>query len=201
MNKLKFLLAWFILLGPLGCDDDGKATIDVIKNRIGNQIQNLVGKGDIAVQKYENKIEEVRGNLVKMKKSRMKFEGKLRKKQTQLAIAEASEDSSPEKIALLKGTIQEMEKFLEQVGQAEIKIGDTLKKLIDNLELVKLKVATLEAKREMLEAMRDLQQYTSTNFEGEVSSLGSGMESTLDDMQDDIYEIEAELEIEKLLAE
>jgi phage shock protein A len=200
MNKLKFLLPFLLLLAPLGCGDEGRATVDVVKNRISNSIQGFVGKGEIAIQKYKNKIQEVRDNLINVKKLRMKFEGKLRGKKTQLAIAESSEDSSPERISALKTTIQDMESLLEQVRLAETKIGETLKKLVANLDIVKLKVEALEAKRDMLDAMRTVQQYSNTGFEGDINNIGADMESTLGEMQDDIFEIEAELEIEKELA-
>ncbi|RKZ91089.1 MAG: hypothetical protein DRR19_08160 [Candidatus Parabeggiatoa sp. nov. 1] len=198
MNKLKLLLPFFILLLPLGCGEDGRATVDVIKKRITNQIQDLVGKGDIAIQKYENKIVEVRGNLIKVKVSRKTFEGKLQRRKNTLANMESSE-GSPEKINLLKSTVQEMEHFLEQLKAAETKLESTLRKLIDNLDLVRLKVAHLEAKRDMVDALRTIQDYSS--LEGDVDNLGGDMTSTLDGMQEEIYAIEAEIEIDNFLTQ
>ena len=198
MNKLKLLLPFFILLLPLGCSEDGRATVDVIKKRITNQIQDLVGKGDIAIQKYENKIVEVRGNLIKVKVSRKTFEGKLQRRKNTLANMESSE-GSPEKINLLKSTVQEMEHFLEQLKAAETKLESTLRKLIDNLDLVRLKVAHLEAKRDMVDALRTIQDYSS--LEGDVDNLGGDMTSTLDGMQEEIYAIEAEIEIDNFLTQ
>lgn len=198
VNKLKFwpFLVAFIVL--LGCGEDGTATIDVLKKRMTNQIQDMVGKGDIAVQKYENKIAQVKKNLVKVKVSRKTFEQKLQAKQNSLAALEKS-GTSPEKVSILKSTIQEMETFIIQIQQAETKMETTLKKLIENLDVVKLKVAAMEAKRDMLDAMQSIQQYTA--FEGQVDALGGEMDSTLEDMQKEIYAIEAELEIENLLSQ
>jgi phage shock protein A len=198
VNKLKlwpFLVAFLVLVG---CGEDGTATIDVLKNRLTNQIQDMVGKGDIAVQKYQNKIAQVKNNLIKVKVSRKTFEQKLQAKQNSVAAMEKS-GGSPEKVTILKSTVQEMENFLAQIQQAEAKMETTLKKLIENLDLVKLKVAAMEAKRDMLDAMQSIQQYTT--FEGEVDALGGEMDSTLEDMQKEIYAIEAELEIENLLSE
>ena len=92
-----------------------------------------------------------------------------------------------------------METFLQQIQTAETKLEQMLRALIDNMDLVKLKVEALEAKRVMLDAMRTVDQYT--NFEGEIDSLGGDMDSTLEDMQKEVYAIEAELEIETLLSE
>jgi len=198
MNKLKFLPLFFILLIPLGCGEDGVAAIDVVKKRITNQIQGLIGKGDIAVQKYENKINKVRDNLIKVKVSRKSFERKIEARKTSLASHER-QGASEEKLELLTNTIQEMETFLQQVKMAESKLEKTLKKLIDNLDLVKIKVAALEAKRDMLDAMRTIQQYG--DIEVDVDEIGGNMDNTLEEMQKEIYAIEAEIEIDNLLTQ
>jgi phage shock protein A len=198
MNKLKWLPLVFMVFTPLGCGDEGMATIDVLKKRVTGQIQDLVGKGDIAVQKYENKIKEVRSNLIKVKVSHKTFEQKLAAKKASRTALENS-GASPQKLAILDSTIQEMERFLKQLKGAETKLEETLVKLIDNLDLVKLKVAHLEAKRDMLDAMRTIQQYS--NIEEDVDGIGGNIDNTLDEMQQDIYTIEAELEIENLLVQ
>ncbi|KHD06524.1 hypothetical protein PN36_12045 [Candidatus Thiomargarita nelsonii] len=198
MNKLKFLPLIFILLIPLGCGEEGVAAIDVVKKRITNQIQGFIGKGDIAIQKYENKIGKVRDNLIKVKVSRKSFEQKLETRKTSLASYE-QKGASEAKIELLTNTIQEMETFLQQVQTAESKLEKMLKKLIDNLDLVKIKVAALEAKRDMLDAMRTIQEYS--NIEGDVDDLGGNMDNTLEEMQKEIYAIEAEIEIDNLLSQ
>ncbi len=190
-NNLKFLLLLIVMLAPIGCGDDGIATVDVLKKRITNQIQSLVGKGDIAIQKYKNKIVEVRQNLVKVKVSRKTFERKLKAKKAQLAALEKSEGSEA-KITILTNIVQEMEDFLQQLSAAEEKLGNTYNTLVANLDIVKLKVAALEAKRDMLDAMRSIQEYT--NFEGDIDSIGGDMESTFEEMQRE-DEIEAEIEV------
>ncbi len=197
-NNLKFLLLLIVMLAPIGCGDDGIATVDVLKKRITNQIQSLVGKGDIAIQKYKNKIVEVRQNLVKVKVSRKTFERKLKAKKAQLAALEKSEGSEA-KITILTNIVQEMEDFLQQLSAAEEKLGNTYNTLVANLDIVKLKVAALEAKRDMLDAMRSIQEYT--NFEGDIDSIGGDMESTFEEMQKEVYEIEAEIEVENLLSQ
>ena len=183
---------------PLGCNEEGRATVDVVKNRISNQIQNWVGKGDIAIQKYENKIKDVRQSLIKVKVSRKTFEQKWQAKKNQLAsLEEDTSGKSEVKITILENTVQEMETFLQQLSVAETKLEDTLRTLIENLDVVKLKVAALEARRDMLDAMQTVQQYT--NFEGEIDGIGGDMDNTLEQMQQEIYAIEAEIEVEKLL--
>lgn len=196
MNNLKFLFLAIILLVPLGCGEDGTAAVDVVKKRITNQIQGLIGKGDIAIQKYENKIAQVKDSLIKVKVSRKSFERKLEARKASLA-SKIRAGASEKHIAILKNTIQEMETFLEQVRVAEEKLLKTYRQLKDNLDIVKMKVAALEAKRDMLDALRTIQQYS--NIEGEIENVG--MDSTFENMQKEIDAIEAEIEIDTLLTQ
>ncbi len=197
MNNLKFLFLAIILLAPLGgCGEDGVAAVDVVKKRITNQIQGLIGKGDIAIQKYENKISQVKDSLIKVKVSRKSFERKLEARKASLASKESS-GASEENKAILRNTIAEMETFLKQVRVAEDKLLKTYRKLKDNLDIVKIKVAALEAKRDMLDALRTIQQYS--NIEGDIDNVG--MDSTFDNMQKEIDAIEAEIEIDNLLTQ
>ena len=196
MNKIKFLFLAIILLIPYGCSEDGTAAVDVVKKRITNQIQSLIGKGDIAIQKYENKIAQVKDSLIKVKVSRKSFERKLEARKAYLD-SKIKAGASEQQVAILQNTITEMEKFLEQVRVAEKKLLKTYRQLKDNLDIVKMKVAALEAKRDMLDALRTIQQYS--NIEGEINNLD--MDSTFENMQKEIDAIEAEIEIDTLLTQ
>jgi phage shock protein A len=196
MNKLKFLLLFTVFLLPLGCGEDGKATVDVVKKRIANQIQDMVGKGDIAIQKYDNKIIEVKNKLIKVKVSYKTFEKQVQAKKASLAKLENS-GGSEARINLVKKTIQEMETFLQQLQVAETKLLETLQKMKENRELMVLKVKSLEAKRDMLDAIRTVQEYSS--IETDVGNIGGNIDNTIEEMQKEIYAIEAEIEIENVL--
>ena len=194
MNKFLPLL---ILVALLGCDEDGTATIDVVKKRVNNQIQTLVGKGDIALQKYDNKIKKVKTDLVKVKVSRKTFEQKLAGKKNSLASLETNPQENQQQISLLNTTIQQMETLLQQISTAETKLVEAFTTLTNNRDLVKAKIDALQAKRDMLEAMRTVQEYDT--FEGDLENLGGDMENTFESMQKEIYAIEAEIEVENLL--
>jgi len=194
MNKLKFILPFIVLLAPLGCGEEGRATIDVIKNRITDQIQNSIGKGDIAIQKYDNKIVEIKTNLIKVKTSHKTFERKLKARKASLVKLEDS-GGSETKIRLLESTVLEMETFLEQIQIAETKLFETYRKLKDDRELMVLQIKALEAKRDMLDAMRSAQQYTDMG-----DDIGL-IDNTIEDMQQEVDAIESEMEIDKLLRE
>ncbi len=196
MNKLKFLLLFTVFLLPLGCGEEGKATIDVVKKRIANQIQDMVGKGDIAIQKYDNKISEVRSKLIKVKVSYKTFEKQVKAKKASLANLENS-GGSEARINLVKKTTQEMENFLQQLQVAEAKLLETLQRMKENRELMVLKIKSLEAKRDMLDAMRTVQEYSS--IETDVGNIGGNIDNTIEEMQKEIYAIEAEIEIENVL--
>ncbi len=196
MNKLKLLLPFVVLLMPLGCSEDTGAMIDVMKDRISNRITDMVGRGDVALKKYDNKLIDVKNKLIRVTVSGKTFEQKLQTKKASLATLEQS-GGSEAKISILKSTVQDMEVFLQQIQVAKTQLAETLIKLKENRDLVALKISALEAKRDMLDAMRTMQQYTNieTNIDAE------GFDNTIDEMQKEIHTIEAELEVEQLLAQ
>ncbi|MDM8568400.1 hypothetical protein QUF50_02575 [Thiotrichales bacterium HSG1] len=194
MNKYLPLL---FVLTLFGCNEDGVATIDVVKQRIGDQIQTLVGKGDIALQKYDNKIKKVKSDLIKVKVSHKTFEQKLQQKKNSLANLETDPQKNQQRIDLLKSTVQQMESLLLQIKNAEEKLQNAFVTLTNNRSLVKAKIETLQAKLDMMDAIRTVQEYNT--FEGDLTNLGGDMESTFDSMQKEIYAMEAEIEVENLL--
>ena len=168
--NLKLLLLPFILLMPLGCGEDGNATVDVLKDRMNKRIQGWVGKGDIVIKKYDNKINTTKRNLIKVKVSHETFKRKLASRQYALAKME-KEGADEQKILILKEMIQQMESFLLQITEAEEKLRNALRTLIDNRDLVKLKVAALEAQQDMLKALQGIQEYTNMILERIVNDL------------------------------
>ena len=196
MNKLKLLLPFVVLLMPLGCSEETGAMIDVMKDRISNRITDMVGRGDVALKKYDNKLIDVKNKLIRVTVSGKTFEQKLQARKASLATLEQS-GGSEARISLLKSTVQDMEVFLKQIQLAKTKLAETLIKLKENRELVALKISALQAKRDMLDAMRTMQQYT--NIETKIDA--EGFDNTIDEMQKEIHTIEAELEVEQLLAQ
>jgi len=204
MNKLKYLLIFLVLLVPLGCDEDTTASFDVVKKKVTSQIQDMIGKGDIAITKYENKIKEVKASLIKIKVARKTFEKKLQAKKNSLANREAKAENSQSeveqtKLEIVRSSVQEMGIFLKQLISTETLLEETFQKLVANLDIIKLKIENLEAKRNMLSAMRTIQEYT--NLGTNATDIGGSMDSTVADMQKDIYAIEAEIEVENLLSQ
>jgi len=196
MNKLKLLLPFVVLLMPLGCSEETGAMIDVMKDRISNRITDMVGKGDVALKKYDNKIDDVKKSLVKVTISGKTFERKLQEEKALLATLEQSGERESE-VSLLKSTIQKMEVFLQKIQAAKTQLTETLLKMRANRKLVEMKIKALEHERDMLDAMRTMQQYTNieTNIDVE------GFDNTIDEMQKEVDAIEAELEVEQLLAQ
>ncbi|MCK5718691.1 MAG: hypothetical protein KAH84_01940 [Thiomargarita sp.] len=200
MNKFNssLLILSLILFIPFGCGEDGKATVDVVKKRITDRMQSIIGKGDIAIQKYDNKIEEIKGKLIKVKVSNKTFSHKLKAKKMKLAELDNTQNSET-KIALLKDSIQDMENFLEEMTVAEQNLLSVLQKMINQRDLVKMRIETLESKRDMLDAMRTAQQYST--IEIDIENIDNHLGRTFEDMQKEVYSIEAEIEVEKLLKE
>jgi len=193
MNKITSLLASIVLISALiGCSGgEGEATIDVIKNRIIDSIQNSIGKGDIAIQKYKNRIVKAKGNLIKLKVNIKVYEQKVEEKKSSL---QKLQNADRQKI--VQSTIDDMESFLIQMKDTEVKLQNGLKKMNDNFDLIKMKISALEAKRDMLNALKSIQAYTSV--EDDISGIDSSIDSTIESIQRDIYAIEAEMEIDKM---
>jgi len=129
-----------------------------------------------------------------VKVSQKTFERKLSARKASLAKLEES-GGSEARISLLDSTIQEMETFLGQIKVAETKLFETYRQLKDDRDLMVLKIKTLEAKRDMLDAMRNVQQYT--DMETDIGLI----DNTIEDMQQEVDAIESEMEIDKLLRE
>lgn len=175
---------------------DGESTLLVVKNRLVENIQSSIGKGDIAIQKYQNEIIRIKENLIKLKVNIKVYEQKIESKKSSLTDLSTS-DNFKQKEELLAKTITEMEVFLTQMKQAETDLTAKLKKMVNNLDLIKMQIKNLETKRDIAEARKSLQNYSL--LEDNVEKIDSTISSTIESLQQDIYEIEAELELEKIL--
>lgn len=175
---------------------DGESTLLVVKNRLVENIQSSIGKGDIAIQKYQNEIIRIKENLIKLKVNIKVYEQKIESKKSSLTDLSTS-DNFKQKEELLAKTITEMEVFLTQMKEAETDLTAKLKKMVNNLDLIKMQIKNLETKRDIAEARKSLQNYSL--LEDNVEKIDSTISSTIESLQQDIYEIEAELELEKIL--
>ena len=196
MNKIISLVASLALVvAVIGFSKDGEATLDVVKNRLIDTIQTSIGKGDIAIQKYKNKIAKVKDNLIKLKVNIKVYERKIEDKKASLANLKTS-NSSKEKQEIIQNTITDMDNFLLQMKATEKKLTIGLTKMIDSLDLIKMKISALETKRDMLDALKSIQDYST--IEDDVGGINSSIDVTVNDIQKDIYAIEAEMEIDKM---
>lgn len=175
---------------------DGESTLLVVKNRLVENIQSSIGKGDIAIQKYQNEIIRIKENLIKLKVNIKVYEQKIESKKSSLTDLSTS-GNFKQKEELLAKTITEMEVFLTQMKEAETDLTAKLKKMVNNLDLIKMQIKNLETKRDIAEARKSLQNYSL--LEDNVEKIDSTISSTIESLQQDIYEIEAELELEKIL--
>jgi len=175
---------------------DGESTLLVVTNRLVENIKSSIGKGDIAIQKYQNEIIRIKENLIKLKVNIKVYEQKIESKKSSLTDLSTS-DNFKQKEELLAKTIIEMEVFLTQMKQAETDLTAKLKKMVNNLDLIKMQIKNLETKRDIAEARKSLQNYSL--LEDNVEKIDSTISSTIESLQQDIYEIEAELELEKIL--
>jgi hypothetical protein len=202
MIKAKLVPLFVIsgLLLSLNACDDTKASIDVVKKKLTGTIQDIIGKGDLAIQKYENKIESTREDLIKLKVSKRLFQEKIGRKKTQLDKLNGSTPPDPvksKKVKILGSAISDMEKMSKQLVDVEAKLENALTQMVRNLDLVKIKVEVLEAKRAMMEAIRQVEGFAA--FETDIGTIGKDVNSAIEGLKEETYKVEAEIEVNKLL--
>ena len=191
----KYLIAISLIISA--CGDTTQASFDVMKKNIENNIVEAIGKGDIAVQKYKNKIEATKDSLVQIKVNKRKFVDLVDSRRGKVQRLEDS-NGNPTKIKILKETIIEMEKGVDQLKIAEVQVEKALGKMIANLDIVRLKVELLETKKSMLQAVASSQALI--GFESDSESLGSDVESSISDLKRDEYEVQAQMEVQELVS-
>ena len=192
---LKYIVIVSFIL--VSCGDTPQASFDVMKQKIEDKIVEAIGKGDVAVQKYKNKIEETKDSLVQIKVNKRKFIDIIDSRRGKVQRLETSNGNAT-KIKILKETIVEMERGVEQLKIAEKNVEKALGKMIANLDIVRLKIDLLETKKSMLVAIASSQALV--GFETDSESLGNDVEATISDLKRDEYEVEAQMEVQEIVS-
>lgn len=202
MNTLlKLFFISFISLLIISCNESEIATMDTIKGKALDKINSVIGKGDVAIQKYKNKIESTREALVKLKVSRKMFEDQLSNKIKQLdnekQLVAKNNQSISERITLLDNIVTEMTAFLKELNNAETRVENALKQMIDNLETIKLKLDILSTKKTMIKAIQTAEQLSS--FQEPIVIIDNDVNSAIEEIKKQIYQIDAEIEVTRTI--
>lgn len=190
LSTITFITLWVSFSG-ISCSESNEATMLVLKDKITSQIQNTIGKGDIAIKKYELKIKKVKDSLIKTKVSRKLLENKIKNKEASL------DGISSERSKIIATSVDDMKVFLVQVKDAEEKLEATLKKMVVNFDLIKEKVNALEVRREMMETLATIEQYT--NIDSSIGGISTDLDKTIKSIEHDSLKLEAELEVNNVL--
>ncbi|MDD2815816.1 MAG: hypothetical protein PHP00_08765 [Thiotrichaceae bacterium] len=180
----------------LGFSGTQIAAADILRQRLGDALQQAIGKGEIAIQEYENKIQDAKDKLIRIKVARKTYQPKLQATQQELVPLEHSASAS-EKSNLVRSSFQDMSNLLTELQQAESNLADTLKKMIDNLDTVKLKISTLQTKAEMLKIQVEIQDYTKEQTDIHLND--KLLEQMTSDLTRQIYTLQAQREVESVL--
>jgi chromosome segregation ATPase len=194
----RWLIGVFILAAILGLGFGNKdiAAADVLRERLGEQLEKTIGKGDIAIKQYENNIQDVKDKLIRVKVARKTYEPKLQAKQTELAKLEDAQ-AEPERIEAARSIITPMETLLSQLQETETTLETTLKKLVANLDIVKMKIEVLESKIEMMKIQAEIENYSVQ--ESEVQAADSLLSQVIESLNQEIYTLQAQQEAERVI--
>lgn len=200
--KTIFFLITLLLTSIISaCSEQDKATLDVVKNNISEKISALVGKSEIAIQTYKNKIESTKEKLIQIKISRKIFSEKIEKRRQQLEQIRASNESGSnsisEKEKVLEAAISDMEKLSSQLSSTEQSLETTLNDMITSFDIIKLKIEVLEARKAMLIAAKSVDILPS--IENPIVGIENEVNSAISELKKGVYRVEAELEVEDLL--
>jgi len=172
------------------------ATAKELRQRLSGNIQKVIGNGNIATEKYESRIQDVKDKLIRVKVIRKNYEFKLQSKQAELTEIEKLQTTS-ERAKITYDTIQEIEKLLADVQNIEHKLETILKAMITHLDTVQLKIATLKTKLEMLKIQAEIREYA--GLESDIKLNAGWIEQATADLNQTIYTLEAQQEIEQFL--
>ncbi len=172
------------------------ATAKELRQRLSGNIQKVIGNGNIATEKYESRIQDVKDKLIRVKVIRKNYEFKLQSKQAELTEIEKLQATS-ERAKITYDTIQDIEKLLADVQNIEHKLETILKTMITHLDTVQLKIATLKTKLEMLKIRAEIREYA--GLESDIKLNAGWIEQATADLNQTIYTLEAQQEIEQFL--
>jgi len=164
-----FTIAFFVFAGT-SCSERSKASFEVLKSKAEDELVNAVGKGDVALQLYRTRHEEIAANLVNIKANIRTIERKLNDPR--------ATNSDPDVAARMEATYHTN---LERLRDAE---ANTERLLIDSkarYEELRQTVGILQEQISLARSMKDIGMLgEGGNLSGEVNSLIDSMERELD---------------------
>jgi hypothetical protein len=167
--------------------EKGKASIEVMKNKMEDKLVDLAGKGQVALQMHRNRHAKIKSGLIRIKASQVGTKRKLDDKKTQLNTVDSADAK-----ASISTLIATYEAHIIKLETSEQKAIAALQSSVEGYEKLKLKVSLLEEQIDLAKTMTSVE--TSINFDDTSASV----DSLIKEMERDLDLAEATLAVEQL---
>lgn len=170
-----------ICLLPLmtsSCSKQSKASLKVAKQKAEDQLAEIVGKGQVALQMYRDRHAEIKKQVVSIKTMIKRTDRKISEKEAQLAAIPADQ---AEKLKMVQSMVDHYIKHKVMLVTREQEGIKALKKSHDNYDMIKMKVELLEEQIDSAKAMGSFETALDPGATSkEVNRLITMMEKDLD---------------------
>ena len=160
------------------CSKQSKASLKVAKQKAEDQLAEIVGKGQVALQMYRDRHAEIKKQVVSIKAMIKRTDRKISEKEQQLASIPAEQ---AQKRQMVQSMVDHYNKHKEMLVTREREGIKALKKSHDNYDMIKMKVEMLE---EQIDSAKALGSFETALDPGatskEINRLITMMESDLD---------------------
>jgi hypothetical protein len=176
---LLLTIAAFILpLASTSCSKQSQASLKVAKQKAEDQLAEIVGKGQVALQMYRDRNAEIKKQVVAIKAMKKRTERKISEKEQQLASIPADQE---QKRQMIQSMIDNYKIHKERLAIREREGIKALKKSHDNYDMIKMKVELLEEQVDSAKALGSFETALDPGATSkEISRLITMMESDLD---------------------
>ena len=181
MTKIRLIMMVMVCTMPLissSCSEQSKASLKVAKQKAEDQLAEIVGKGQVALQMYRDRHAEIKKQVVAIKAMIKRTDKKIAEKEQELASIPADQ---AQKRQMVQGMVDHYKKHKEMLVTREQEGIKALKKSHDNYDAIEMKVELLE---EQIDSAKALGSFEAALDPGttskEVNRLIAMMESDLD---------------------
>ena len=176
--SLLTVVAFILPLASTSCSKQSQASLKVAKQKAEDQLAEIVGKGQVALQMYRDRYAEIKKQVVAIKAMKKRTERKISEKEQQLASIPADQE---QKRQMVQSMVDNYKIHKEMLGIREQEGIKALKKSHDNYDMIKMKVELLEEQVDSAKALGSFETALDPGATSkEINRLITMMESDLD---------------------
>jgi len=159
------------------CSKQSKASLKVAKQKAEDQLAEIVGKGQVALQMYRDRHAEIKKQVVSIKAMIKRTDSKIAEKEQKLASIPADQGENRQ---VVQSMVDQYKKHKEMLVTREREGIEALKKSHDNYDAMTMKVELLEEQIDSAKAMGSFETALDPGATSkEVNRLIAMMESDL----------------------